>query len=137
MFDLKTIIMPGANATVQKLLDKTDTAAYYGSGSLGHLIATPIFVALMINASVNIIEDRLPEGFVTVGRSLDFIHEAPTSLGMTLRVTAIAKAIEGDKIMFDIIASDDYGEVGRGHHERAVVHGTTLFTKAHQRFNNA
>ncbi|VBB07845.1 Hypothetical protein LUCI_3110 [Lucifera butyrica] len=134
-FDLRSILWPGLDATVQKLIDESDTAAHYGSGSLGHLIATPAFVALMINASVNAVEDRLPPGFVTVGRSLEITHEAPTCLGMVLRVKSTLKQIKGDRLFFEIVASDDYSEVGCGTHERAVVQKDRLFRRAEERLN--
>jgi fluoroacetyl-CoA thioesterase len=134
-FHLRSFLLPGMNAVVQKLIDESDTAAHYGVGSLGHLIATPAFVALMIDAAVMAVEDRLPPGIVTVGRAFNFKHDAPTCFGMVLRVKATLKEINGDRLLFDIVASDDYGEIGSGTHERAVVDRTSLFAKADERIN--
>ena len=133
MFDLRSVLTPGADAVVEKILDESDTAAYYGTGTLGRLIATPAYVAMMIKASVNAIEDRLPIGFTSVGRSLELSHDAPTCLGMTLRVKATLKEIQGDHLIFDIVASDNYGEVGHGKHIRSVVSREHLIERAHQR----
>jgi predicted thioesterase len=135
MFDLRSVVLPGASATVEKMLDESDTATYYGTGTLGKLIATPAYVALMIKAAVNAVEDRLPEGFVSVGRTLEFSHDAPTCLGMTLRVKATLIEIDGDRLNFEIIASDNYGTIGHGKHQRAVVSRDKLIERSHERCN--
>lgn len=127
MFDLRSVLLPGMNHTVQKLLTESDTATHYGSFSLAQLIATPAFVALMIDASLSVVESRLPEGFVSVGTSFDFTHDAPTCLGMTLRVKSTLVEIKGETLVFDIVASDEYGTVGRGRHQRAIVNQARLF----------
>lgn len=133
MFDLSSILVPGMHSVAQKLLDQSDTAAHYGSGTLGHLIATPAIVALMIEAATNSIEDRLPDGFVSVGHRLEITHEVPTCIGMTLRAKATLKKIDGNRLIFEIICCDECGDVGYGIHERAVVHKATLFESANQR----
>lgn len=133
MFDVRSVLLPGTKAVAEKVLDATDTSAYYGSGRLSHLVATPSFVALVIKAAVNAVEDRLPEGFVTVGRSMEFVHDAPTCLGMSLRVKATLKEIDGERLLFDIVACDNYGEVGYGTHERVVVSLEKLLDRAGQR----
>jgi len=42
---------------------------------LGHLIASPAYVGLMIDAAVKAVEHRLPEGYVTVGHAMEFTHD--------------------------------------------------------------
>ncbi|MBP2649707.1 MAG: hypothetical protein H6Q74_532 [Firmicutes bacterium] len=133
MFDLKSVLIPGMNFAIERMLDESDTAAHYGSSKLGHLIASPVYVGIMIDSAVKTVEDRLPEGLVSVGRSMTFTHDAPTSLGMNLRMTATLKDIVGDRLYFDITAYDDCGEIGHGTHERVVVHKEALFKRANQR----
>ena len=136
MFDLKSVLTIGMHHTVQKLLDESETAAHYGRGSLANLIATPAFVSLIIDASIAMTKGRLPDGFVTVGTSFTFTHDAPTCLGMTLRVKSTLIEISGDTLTFDILASDDYGSIGRGRHQRTVVNRERLFERARKRLNN-
>jgi len=133
MFDLRSMVLPGTDAVVEKILDESDTVAYYGFETLGQLIATPAFVAMMIKASTAVIEGRLPEGFESVGRFLEFNHDAPTCLGMTLRVKATLQSIDGDRLTFDIIASDNHGIVGHGKHVRTVVSREKLIERANER----
>ncbi len=135
-FDVKTVLTPGMRFVVQKMLTEEDTAAHYGSKQLGHLIATPVYVGMMIDATVGIVDSRLPEGLISVGRSMEFTHDAPTSLGMRLRVVAVLKEIIGERLLFEIEASDDAGPVGHGKHERVVVSKKKLFDSANKRLIN-
>ena len=135
-FDVKTALMPGMQFVVERMLTEEDTAAHYGSKQLGRLIASPAYVGMMIDATVGIVDDRLPEDLLTVGRAMEFTHEAPTSLGMRLRVVATLQEIINDRLFFEIEASDDAGPVGHGTHERVVVSREKLFASADKRLLN-
>jgi len=52
---------------------------------------------------------------------MEFTHEAPTGTGMSVSVQATVTEVKGNRILFDIIASDELGEIGLGKHERVVV----------------
>ncbi len=135
-FDVATVLNPGMNFIIERMLNESDTAAHYGSGQLGHLIASPAYVGFMIDAAVKAVEDRLPEEFVTVGRAMEFTHDKPTLLGMNLRVQATLDEIIGDRLFFNITACDDCGIIGHGKHERAVVNKQNLFERANRRLLN-
>lgn len=132
-FDPASVLFLGMDFVEEKMVNESDTAAHYGSHQLGHLIASPAYVGLMINASVKAVEHRLPEGYVTVGHAMEFTHDQPTSLGMHLRIKATLKEIRGEKLLFEIVACDDYGIIGHGRHERVIVNKAKLFEKANQR----
>jgi len=132
-FDVKSILRPGMHAVIEKILTESDTAMHHGRDQLGHLIDTQVYIEMFIEATVKVIDDRLPEGFTTVGRSLELTLDAPTCLGMHVQVMAILDQIVGDRLFFDIKAWDDYGPVGSGKFERAVVNKEKLFERANQR----
>ena len=52
---------------------------------------------------------------------MEFTHEAPTGTGMSVSIQAKVTEVKGNRIMFEIIASDELGEIGNGRHERVVV----------------
>ncbi len=56
----------GESFTIQKHVTEADTALNYGSGQLENLFATPSLVAMMIEASARLLDQQLPEGFITV-----------------------------------------------------------------------
>ncbi|WP_378957175.1 thioesterase family protein [Pelosinus sp. sgz500959] len=132
MLDL-TSMVPGLSTVVQRKITETDTAKNYGGGALGNLLATPAYVDLMIAAAVTTVDEKLPDGFITVGRSMSFTHEASTTLGMTVSVKATLTHVDGNKLSFDILAFDEVGEIGRGTHERIIVNAEQLIIKTSKR----
>ncbi|NLX18188.1 MAG: thioesterase, partial [Desulfobulbus sp.] len=63
----------------------------------------------------------LPEGFGTVGIRVDISHSKATPVGM--KVTCESTLIETDRrrLVFEVFAYDEQGEIGRGRHERFVI----------------
>lgn len=126
-------IKVGSSITIQRVVKEEDTALNYGSGKLEKLFATPSLVALMIQASVKLIDDKLPEGFITVGKVAKVVHEKATILGETVSVRVEVKEFDGNNIMLEMIAYDEIGTIGRGTHQRIVVNKKSLLKKATER----
>jgi len=74
-FDPASVLFVGMHFVEERMVNDSDTAAHYGSHQLGHLIASPAYVGLMIDAAVKAVEHRLPEGYVTVGHAMEFTHD--------------------------------------------------------------
>ncbi|MDL2228237.1 thioesterase family protein [Bacteroidales bacterium OttesenSCG-928-K03] len=96
------------------------SSPYMGSGDID-VFATPAMVALMENAAMLCVADELPEGFSTVGISINTTHEKATPLGDTVTATAELIAIDGRKLSFKITATDSKGKIGEGVHERFII----------------
>jgi predicted thioesterase len=120
MIELNKILKPGKNALVRSVVQKADTAAHY-SVALANFMATPILVDMTIRGAIEVVDRNLPEEYITVGTAIELAHEVPTALGMTVHVKVTLKEIIGMKLIFDVLAWDDMGEIARGHHIRAVV----------------
>ncbi|MDT8902548.1 thioesterase family protein [Anaeroselena agilis] len=136
MINLNDYLAPGIEAVVQKTVRDDDTAAHHGSGALDCLLATPAYVDLLIRASVEAVESKLPEGFITVGRYMEFTHDAPTGTGMAVTVKSVLSRIDGNRLFFDITACDELGFIGSGRHERVVVNRDQLLKKAKERMKD-
>jgi len=132
MVDLKNILSIGQNAIIRQVVQKSDTASDY-SNDLNELLATPACVSMAIKASVQTVDQYLPEGLVSIGHLTEFTHTAPTSLGMTITVKASIIDITEHEVTLKIEAWDDQGEVGNGIHKRAVVNHDALLKRARQR----
>lgn len=106
--------------TSRVVADDSNSAKTAGSGNLD-VFATPSMVALMENAAMNAVAEHLPEGSATVGTKLDIVHSKATPLGDTVRATATLEEIDGRRLVFKVIASDETGTIGEGTHERFIV----------------
>ena len=133
IFDVSTVIKPGNTITIQRMVTEAETAAHYGSQKLETLIASPVYVEMMIEAATQMVDRLLPDGLVTVGTMVELTHEAPASLGMYVSVTAKLQAIKDNKLTFEFDIKDDAGTTGAGRHERIVVSKDKLIEKARKR----
>ncbi len=125
----------GMSISVRKTISREDTALNFGSGALNNLLATPTLAALMIEASVKLIDPLLPEGYISIGKKLEIEHENPTKEGMDVTVTAELVEINGSRLFLEIIAHDEVGRIGGGYHERFVVKHDILKAKIEERFS--
>ncbi len=123
----------GKSIVVQRTVKKEDTALNYGSGKLDNLFATPKLIALMIDGAVKLIDEELPEGFITVGKMSKVIHEKPTLLGTTVSVEVKLEEFDGNKLFLKMTAYDELGVIGKGTHERYIVNKDSLLKKAEER----
>lgn len=112
-----TVGMKGEAAT---LVEREDTAAVVGSGSL-LVYATPCMVALMEGAACEAIGTALPEDKTSVGIELAISHLSATPVGLEVRAEAEVTAVEGSIITFQVTAYDEAGKIGEGTHKRAVI----------------
>ena len=113
-------ITVGMKGTVTTQVEREDTAAEVGSGSL-LVYATPCMVALMEGAACKALEGAIPEGKSSVGVSLDISHISATPVGMEVRAEAEVTAVEGSVITFNVTAYDEAGKIGEGTHKRAII----------------
>ncbi len=123
----------GMSKTIQKIVTEEDTAHNYGSGVLQDLLATPFLTALMIEASVMLIDPLLPDDYITIGKKLSVEHLMPTVKGMTVTIKSEISDINKNNIKFDIVAYDELGEIGKGQHERHIVKHSFLMDKVKDR----
>ncbi|NLP05652.1 thioesterase family protein [Candidatus Fermentibacteria bacterium] len=98
----------------------SNVASSIGSGGV-EVFSTPSMVALMETAARDAVEDLLPEGWSTVGTSLDIRHTAATPPGEAVTARAELVEVEGRRLRFRVSASDRWGTIGEGTHERFAV----------------
>ena len=113
----------GIKGKVETVVDGSNTAKFVGSGSLD-VFATPCMVGLMEQAAY------LGEGEGTVGTKLEISHDAATPLGM--KVWAESELIEIDRrrLVFEVKAFDECGQIGAGRHERFIINNEKFIAKA-------
>ncbi len=104
------------------------SAIHVGSGDLP-VFGTPAMIALMENASVQLVAPYPEEGASTVGIHLEVDHTRATAIGQTVRISATLEAVDGRKLSFSLLAEDDKGEIGRGTLERFIVYREKFMSK--------
>ena len=123
----------GLTNAAEEFVTEKNTALALGSGSL-EVFATPAMILLAEKASADLLEKNLPTELTSVGISLAVEHSAPTPVGMKVRVEVKIISAEGRKIIFEVAAFDERGEIGRGSHERFIVDKKKFQAKANAKF---
>lgn len=106
-----------------------DSAKVLGSGGLD-VFGTPALVAYMECAALTLVQNDLPDGSDTVGIAIDVKHVKASPIGAKINVAAKIAAIDGRKISFDIVATDEAGDViGFAAHDRFIVDKARFMSK--------
>jgi fluoroacetyl-CoA thioesterase len=121
-------IVIGDTITIHKTVSEEDTVGNHWSLDIERLLSTPGLVSMMIEASTQLIDSKLPEGFMSIGKSAEVTHEHPTVLGANVGIKVTIKSFDGYHITLKMTAYDDAGIMGRGTHVRSIVnrHWTQL-----------
>ncbi|MDP4090580.1 MAG: thioesterase family protein [Bacillota bacterium] len=118
----------GINFSLEAMVGRGETAKAYGSGDL-EVLATPAMIALMENAAKSCIQSELPKGYTTVGIEMNVKHSRATPMGMMVTAVAVLERIEGKRLYFSVIASDEKGTVGQGTHVRYIVNSEEFMSR--------
>ena len=103
--------------------------------SFPRVFATSRMVALMEIASARVMARLLKPGQLSVGTAVQVTHTAPTALGAEVKVTARYLSQEGKFFVFEAVAYDEAGEIGRARHKRAIVDVARLEAAAEERLD--
>ena len=123
-------------ATAQLKVTERDLASAVGlekGDDFPRVFATARLVALMEVAAARLLRPHLKEGELSVGVAVDIVHTAATPLNGTVIATATYTGRDGKMFVFEVLAADDGGEVGRGTHKRAIVSAERLQAGAAKR----
>ncbi len=125
-----------ATATAEIIVGPNDLASSISSehgDSFPAVLATARMVALMETAAARVLQPLLGPGELSVGVTVNITHSAPTPSGAEVIATARYTGREGKLFVFEISASDNGGEIGRGSHKRAIVETERLQRAAAKR----
>ena len=125
-------ITVGMKGEVSTLVEREDTAAEVGSGSL-LVYATPCMVALMEGAACEAIAEAISEDKTTVGTELNISHISATPVGLEVRAEAEVTAVDGKIITFTVTAYDEAGKIGEGTHKRCIVSSQRFLDKTYSK----
>lgn len=122
-------IQSKAYAEVSVEVGEDNTAVAVGSGSL-EVFGTPCMIALMEKATVNAVAPFLENVETTVGTQINVSHCKASAVGAVITARAELSEVQGRKLVFDVSAVDDKGDViGEGSIERFVVFAERFMSK--------
>jgi predicted thioesterase len=113
-------LSPGLTATVELIVSDVDTAVALRSGDVA-VLATPRVLALVEEATVAAVAPVLEPGLTTVGTRVELDHLAATVVGARVVARATLTAVDGRRLGFEVLLTEDDQVAARGRVERAVV----------------
>lgn len=113
-------LSPGVEGKVEIVVTADKTAIAYGSGTVD-VFATPAMIALMEKTAMESVAHLLPSGFVTVGTEVSVRHLKATLPGKLVFCNSKLTLTDGNKLIFEVEASDEHGIIGKGTHTRYIV----------------
>ncbi len=129
-------IIIGDTHVIERTVRQEDTAGNFWQTDVEDLLSTPSLIAYMMEAAGDLVDSKLPEGFISVGKSAEVTHEQPSVVGATVSVKVEIKSFDGYHIRFKMTATDDSGIIGRGSHVRSIVNKKWLLIKLNKRMTN-
>ena len=124
----------GETFTVKTTVNDSNTAAAVASGGVP-VFGTPMMIALMESAALQLAAKHLEEGQTTVGTRIEVSHTAATPVGMQVEATAKLEKIEGKLLTFSMTASDETGPIGEGMQQRAIVNEQKFIERTNEKLN--
>ena len=113
-------VASGLTASITMKVEEGDTALAIGSGDVP-VLATPRLVALVEQASVQALGDRLGPDKTSVGYEVQLAHLSPTPVGSEVTADATLEGIEGRRLTFRVSVTDARGLVAAGRITRVIV----------------
>ncbi|WMJ75876.1 MULTISPECIES: thioesterase family protein [unclassified Sedimentibacter] len=110
----------GMKNKLEKIVTMNDTAKVFGSGA-AEVFATPMMIGMMEGASMNTVKEYLPEGFSTVGISVNIKHVSATPVGKKVWSESELIEIDRKRLVFRVNAYDEDKKIGEGVHERFII----------------
>ena len=96
------------------------TVAHFHS-HMPEVFGTPMMIYLMELAAAEAIQPYLPEGWVSVGATVEVKHLAATPVEFTVTARAEVVSVSDHLVTFKVEAHDGVDKIGEGTHVRAPI----------------
>jgi fluoroacetyl-CoA thioesterase len=132
-------IKPGIRHTFRQKISKSLTVPKLLPNSLEfqimpNVLATGYMVGLIEWACIQTINPFIDwPNKQTVGIHINVSHLAATPPGLEIEVTTELVTVEGRKLVFEIEAIDNFDLIGKGTHERFIIHSAKFNKKTEQK----
>lgn len=117
---MELLLTPGIEGNKQIVVTQDKMATAYCSGTL-NVFATPAMIALMEQTAMESVMPFLPEQLTTVGTEVSVKHFKATLQGTKIYISSKLILVKGNKLVFEVAASDKASLIGNGTHTRYIV----------------
>ena len=94
---------------------------FAGFQDMPAVFATAFMVGFVEDTCVAALKPHLAPGQRSVGTHVNVSHSAATPIGMTASCAVELVEVEGRKLKFKVLCSDEKGPIGEGFHERVLI----------------
>ena len=110
----------GAAASQTLEVTREMTVAHFHA-HMPEVFGTPMMIYLMELAAAEAIQQYLPEGWVSVGATVDVRHLVATPIGFIVTAKAEVISVSDHLVTFTVEAHDGVDKIGEGTHVRAPI----------------
>ena len=126
-------IKEGASLVVHSQSTSINEGVIKEGFELSTLLSTGAVARMVADASIELIDQNLPEEYFSIGKSFQITHLVPVFLGQSITLSIKVKTAQGSFVILSFEVSDDKGVFATGSHERVIVQKNLLFDKAFDR----
>ena len=116
---MKNSLKPGISKVRRIVVDRGRTVAFMGEQ--GRVYATPELCRDIEHTCRETLLEHVGPEEDSVGIEILVRHSAPTLPDMEVSITATVTSVEGRKVSFDVVATDELEPIGTGKHVRFIV----------------
>jgi len=128
MHDVSLERFVGLRGIREFVIDAKDSAKSLGSGDV-NVLSTPSMIRMMEETSRLLVQDKLPEGYTTVGIKVNVHHLKAVPIGCKIKIVSKLLKVEGRKLIFKVEAYWNEEKIGEGLHERFIVNRKSFLEK--------
>jgi predicted thioesterase len=129
---MKNKITEGLSTTYQKQTNASD-AYVANTSSIENLVSTPALMTMIVEASCKMLDNLLPQQYLTVGNKLELSHINPTLVGDTITLILTVEKVDGNRILVDFVGADSNGRMCEGKYHKVIVDKNKLMENAYRR----
>lgn len=112
-----------------------DVAISFLGAAGARVLSTPHMIGFMERTCRNLVLPMLEPGDDTIGTHVDVYHLGASPIGMTATFRAEITSIEGRRVRFKVLASDERDKLGEGTHERTIITVARFAAKMQAKLN--
>ena len=97
------------------------SSRFAGFQDMPPVFATAFLVGFVEDTCVAALKPHLAQGQKSVGTHVNISHSAATPIGMTASCEVELVEVEGRKLKFKVLCTDERATIGEGYHDRVLI----------------